>query len=48
MKTIKPILFFVVGCFLLASCNKPSEPVASFDIEKVKAGITATNQKTFW
>jgi len=45
MKTIKQLVFFVAGCLLLASCNKPSEPVATFDLEKAKAGVTATNQK---
>ena len=44
MKTIKQLVFFVAGCLLMVSCNK-TEPVAPFDIEKVKAGITATNQK---
>ena len=44
MKTLKQVIF-VVGFLLMLSCNKPEEPVATFDLEKARAAITAANQK---
>ena len=45
MKTMKQVVFFVAGFLLIVSCNKPSEPVSSFDIEKVKVAIDESHQK---
>jgi len=45
MKTFKQVVIFVAGCLLMVSCNKPSEPVSTFDIEKVKVAIDASHQK---
>jgi ketosteroid isomerase-like protein len=45
MKTLKQVVIFVAGCLLMVSCNKPSEPVSTFDLEKVKTAITEANQK---
>ena len=44
MKTLKQVVIFVAGCLLILSCAKSPES-ASVDMEKIKAGIAATNQK---
>ena len=44
MKTLKQVIF-VVGFLSMVSCNKPSEPVSSFDIEKVKTAIEDAHHK---
>ena len=45
MKTLKKITALIALALALAGCNKPAEPVSTFDLEKVKTGIAEINQK---
>lgn len=45
MKTFSKLIAAALLCASVTACNKPTEPVSTFDLEKAKAGITEINQK---